>query len=261
MPDFVIDISVLFVVKVGTYITVCSAAILVYDYFLTLPDEVQYVWRTHWCLGKVLYLSSKYLILVVFLVELHWITSRNISEAECRIFNTILHYSYLLAVIAAENIMTLRVWALWHQRLWVTIMLGCLCVVGIVLGFKDISTGYRNDVYLTAYAKASLSYPGCATTGDDRTASATSYITVLAHETGHSCVRIDGRRRCSRLFVDAHLVDDVYFLRGWTYILRCPASHIYRQHDRQPDSADGVYQLVPPDASCSSFRAFEPVVP
>ncbi|KAJ8697608.1 hypothetical protein PTI98_004394 [Pleurotus ostreatus] len=183
MPSFVIDISVLFVVKVGTYITVCSAAILVYDYFLTLQDEVQYVWRTHWCLGKVLYLASKYLILVVFLVELHWITSRNVSEAECRIFNTILHYSYLLAVIAAESIMTLRVWALWHQRLWVTIMLGCLCVVGIVLGFKDMSTGYHNDVYLTEYAKTSLSYPGCATAGHDRTTSATSYITVLTYET------------------------------------------------------------------------------
>ncbi|KAF9498304.1 hypothetical protein BDN71DRAFT_1504107 [Pleurotus eryngii] len=154
---------------------VCSAAFLVYDYFLTLPDEVQYVWRTHWCLRKVLYLASKYLILVVFLVGLHWVTSRNVSEAECQIFNTILHYSYLLAVIAAEN-MTLQVWALWHQRPWATIMLGCLCVVGIVLGFKDISTGYRNDVW------ASLSYPGCATAGDDRTALATSYITVLTHE-------------------------------------------------------------------------------
>ncbi|KAL4260316.1 DUF6533 domain-containing protein [Pleurotus pulmonarius] len=183
MPDFVIDLSVLFVVNIGTYITVSSAALLAYDYFLTLPDEIQYVWPTHWCLGKVLYLSSKYLIIVIFLAELHWITSHNVPEAECRTSNTILHYGYLLAVIAAENILTLRVWALWNQRRWVTIMLGCLCIVGIALGFKDISTGYQNDIYLTDYAKASLSYPGCATVGDDRTASATSYITVLAHET------------------------------------------------------------------------------
>ncbi|KAL4260317.1 DUF6533 domain-containing protein [Pleurotus pulmonarius] len=188
MPDFVIDLSVLFVVNIGTYITVVlpqvsSAALLAYDYFLTLPDEIQYVWPTHWCLGKVLYLSSKYLIIVIFLAELHWITSHNVPEAECRTSNTILHYGYLLAVIAAENILTLRVWALWNQRRWVTIMLGCLCIVGIALGFKDISTGYQNDIYLTDYAKASLSYPGCATVGDDRTASATSYITVLAHET------------------------------------------------------------------------------
>ncbi|KAF4574391.1 hypothetical protein EYR40_005890 [Pleurotus pulmonarius] len=188
MPDFVIDLSTLFVVNIGTYITVVlpqvsSAALLAYDYFLTLPDEIQYVWPTHWCLGKVLYLSSKYLIIVIFLAELHWITSHNVPEAECRTSNTILHYGYLLAVIAAENILTLRVWALWNQRRWVTIMLGCLCIVGIALGFKDISTGYQNDIYLTDYAKASLSYPGCATVGDDRTASATSYITVLAHET------------------------------------------------------------------------------
>ncbi len=42
-----------------------------YDYFLTLADEIQYVWPTHWCLGKVLYLSSKYLIIVLVLAELH----------------------------------------------------------------------------------------------------------------------------------------------------------------------------------------------
>lgn len=85
-------------------------------------------------------------------------------------------------------------------------------------------------------------------------------------------------RRSHRLdrFVDAHLVDDVYFLRGWCVMLPKFAiqthiisgliyyaallgmcyprvneirsggnlihtfSHIYRQHDRQPDSA-GVY--------------------
>ncbi|KAL4260312.1 DUF6533 domain-containing protein [Pleurotus pulmonarius] len=190
MPDFVIDLSVLFVAKMGTSAVhsvvlpqVSSAVILVYDYFLTLPDEIQYVWPTHWSLGKVLYLSSKYFIIVIFLAELRWIASYNASEAECRASNTILHYSCILAVIAAENILTLRVWALWHQRRWVTIMLGCLCTVGIALGFKDISTGYRSELYLTDYAKASLSYPGCATVGDDRTASATSYITVLTHET------------------------------------------------------------------------------
>ncbi|KAF4574390.1 hypothetical protein EYR36_005725 [Pleurotus pulmonarius] len=154
MPDFVIDLSVLFVAKMGTYIAVSSAVILVYDYFLTLPDEIQYVWPTHWSLGKVLYLSSKYFIIVIFLAELRWIASYNASEAECRASNTILHYSCILAVIAAET-----------------------------LGFKDISTGYRSELYLTDYAKASLSYPGCATVGDDRTASATSYITVLTHET------------------------------------------------------------------------------
>ncbi|KAF4600468.1 hypothetical protein EYR38_005097 [Pleurotus pulmonarius] len=157
MPDFVIDLSVLFVAKMGTYIAVSSAVILVYDYFLTLPDEIQYVWPTHWSLGKVLYLSSKYFIIVIFLVELRWIASHNASEAECRASNTILHYSCILAVIAAET-----------------------------LGFKDISTGYRSELYLTDYAKASLSYPGCATVGDDRTASATSYITVLTHETDSS---------------------------------------------------------------------------
>ncbi len=43
----------------------------IYDYLLMLGSEVQYVWHVNWGAGKVLYLLSRYPLLVASAVALH----------------------------------------------------------------------------------------------------------------------------------------------------------------------------------------------
>ena len=45
-------------------LTVASTALLVFDTILTMPDEVELIWRRKWNLSTALYFTTRYLAFV-----------------------------------------------------------------------------------------------------------------------------------------------------------------------------------------------------
>ncbi|KAF4602631.1 hypothetical protein EYR40_005846 [Pleurotus pulmonarius] len=78
MPDLFdpIDIEVLQGLKIITYIVASSIAFLIYDYFLTIPSEIQFVWRANWGTGKALYLRFRPSDSITILSRLHGCRAR-----------------------------------------------------------------------------------------------------------------------------------------------------------------------------------------
>ncbi|KDQ28780.1 hypothetical protein PLEOSDRAFT_1102821 [Pleurotus ostreatus PC15] len=165
----VIDIQVLLGMKTSTYFSVASATFLTYDYLLMLPTEVQHVWQVKWGVGKVLYLLSRYPLLLVSLVDLHRMTSHVASEKECRVLYTLIYHTMAFATMISEIILIIRVWALWKRRIWVIAVLGSILIAGMITagivaegalrGVDDLCHGFvQNSSMMHTFYKDGLLY-------------------------------------------------------------------------------------------------------
>ncbi|KAG8742328.1 hypothetical protein FRC12_015394 [Ceratobasidium sp. 428] len=61
-------------VRASRYLSAAGYVLLLYDYLLTLPDEVRLIWPTSWSLVKVLFLINRYTV-PVFLTVNNWAMS------------------------------------------------------------------------------------------------------------------------------------------------------------------------------------------
>ncbi|KAL4257383.1 hypothetical protein AB1N83_009640 [Pleurotus pulmonarius] len=183
MSDSVIltDVRSLEGLNTGTYITVSGAIFLMYEYLLMLASEVQYVWHVKWGVGKVLYLLSRYPLLIVSVMKLHRASAHSVSAAECSGLYSISSYASVFATFIAEVILAVRVWALWHRRIWLSAYLACVAVGGIVIAIVDVIKAVRNVAYVSATSIESLSYPGCLTINEAGKSTYSSYIFLVLH--------------------------------------------------------------------------------
>ncbi|KLO17483.1 hypothetical protein SCHPADRAFT_900578 [Schizopora paradoxa] len=129
------------------YFHVASLALMVYDYLLTLPDEIQYIWtaRRTSSGGMTLYLLTRYLnffdatILTIFLFDRRLSTQPN----TCSSVYQATAWFELVGITVAEVILFLRTYAIWGQSrkiLYFIIFSTLLMIPCAVVIKKDIST-------------------------------------------------------------------------------------------------------------------------
>ncbi|KAJ3990794.1 hypothetical protein F5050DRAFT_1813453 [Lentinula boryana] len=51
-----------------TQYTNSGSTLLFYDYLLTLDDEIEFIWKKSWSIGKVLFIISRYYSLIAAVV-------------------------------------------------------------------------------------------------------------------------------------------------------------------------------------------------
>ncbi|KAF4607564.1 hypothetical protein EYR38_001636 [Pleurotus pulmonarius] len=103
-----------------------------YDYFLMLSSEIKYVWQAGWGIGKVLYLLSRYPILIFSPTRVYMVTIHVVSDTECRALYELTGCVLVFAMVIAENILVVRVWSLWHRRIWVGVLFACIAVGDVI---------------------------------------------------------------------------------------------------------------------------------
>jgi len=112
-----------------TYLDIVAAAVLMYDYLLTVEREARLVWPVPWNLGKILFLLTRYPVFAdTFLVLYHQFAI--LSPQACQgLYRTI---GFLLGVgtLIAETILALRTWVIWHRDPRIGIFL-CVTLVGL----------------------------------------------------------------------------------------------------------------------------------
>ncbi|KAF9033055.1 hypothetical protein BDZ89DRAFT_947948, partial [Hymenopellis radicata] len=114
----------------------------VYDYLLTLDQEVELVWRAKWNVTKILYLATRYLPFVDIVVVLWHQVMPNMSLNDCSVAYKINGWMITLGISLAEAILTLRTWAVWNRHpylttampaLFIAILTSTLVVIGLFL--------------------------------------------------------------------------------------------------------------------------------
>ncbi|KAJ7177239.1 hypothetical protein C8R43DRAFT_1230259 [Mycena crocata] len=134
---------------VGNYILYATATILVYELFTSLDDEVARVWSLKWRLPKILFMLNRYVIRAM-LVALWILADFPGTSAEfCRIYSYWQMAPLRLAILAAQALVVIRVWAIYNnsrRMLWVLGGLYAMelaavatCVVGATIDTQGVA--------------------------------------------------------------------------------------------------------------------------
>ncbi|KZS86853.1 hypothetical protein SISNIDRAFT_461442 [Sistotremastrum niveocremeum HHB9708] len=117
--------------QIVTYLDVAAAALLVYDYILTLPEEIILVWPARWNLGKVLFFLTRYPVFIdTSLVLVHQFSI--LGPNACKILFTTIGWLLGVGIGIAEVILAMRTWVIWSRsRRIAIILIICLVLVWI----------------------------------------------------------------------------------------------------------------------------------
>ncbi|KAJ7776544.1 hypothetical protein DFH07DRAFT_1056634 [Mycena maculata] len=100
---------------VGNCVLYATACLLVYEWVTSLDDEIERVWSLKWRLPKILFMLNRYAIriLLVFL----WIIADfpGTSAEFCRVYAYWEMIPLRLAILAAQALIVIRVWAIYNN--------------------------------------------------------------------------------------------------------------------------------------------------
>ncbi|KZV90690.1 hypothetical protein EXIGLDRAFT_837630 [Exidia glandulosa HHB12029] len=149
--------------QVSRYSNVASGCLFIYDYFVTLPDEIQLVWPGQWSPGKILFLVTRYMTWPELVLVFYQQTS-DIPAAQCHSYFTYFAWSTLWGVAASELILILRTWALWDRKKVVVYGLIFLLVTLWIPNSYVISVVTKKTTFV-ASSTFSPALRGCFVTG------------------------------------------------------------------------------------------------
>ncbi|PVG04236.1 hypothetical protein CPB86DRAFT_209597 [Serendipita vermifera] len=124
------------------YTGAAAVTVYLYDLFITLDSEVEFVWSTfHFTIPNALYLLNRYVGLAFFINTIYDLAGfrTNLSEAYCRKPTQVV--GFVLAHLSWTAIMAMRASALWCQtRVMVRIIwVLWVCTMGIVIATSVVS--------------------------------------------------------------------------------------------------------------------------
>ncbi|KZT57379.1 hypothetical protein CALCODRAFT_483194 [Calocera cornea HHB12733] len=122
--------------QITNFFTIASFTVFVYDWILTLPMEIKYVWPAPWSWGKTLFLLTRYLALIDTSVIIPRQLGYNLSTDNCQLLYQWSTWSMVIGVAIADIILAMRTWAIWSKsRPWgFALAFAWVAVYGITVG-------------------------------------------------------------------------------------------------------------------------------
>ncbi|KAI6044380.1 hypothetical protein EDC04DRAFT_360304 [Pisolithus marmoratus] len=139
----VFEVTPTFVYDVGLQRTaiVAGYTLLVYDYFLTLSDEVEYIWNAPWTPVKFIYLANRYTVLLgQTLICIQATGFVATFTGGCEFYAVFLAVYILLSLETAHLLVALRAWAIWggdRSVLWSVVVAYVASLVSIVVAVSQ----------------------------------------------------------------------------------------------------------------------------
>ncbi|KAJ6615063.1 hypothetical protein B0H10DRAFT_2042563 [Mycena sp. CBHHK59/15] len=108
-------VNYVYLTFVGNYVLYATACLLVYELLTSLDDEVARIWSLNWRLPKILFILNRYIIRAM-LVGLWIVADYPGTSAEfCRIYSYWQMIPLRLAILAAQALVVIRVWAIYNN--------------------------------------------------------------------------------------------------------------------------------------------------
>ncbi|TCD65712.1 hypothetical protein EIP91_002288 [Steccherinum ochraceum] len=153
------------IARVGMYASAVPLTLAVYDYALTLPSEVKYIWPSRMSVMKILYFMTKYLAFFDTPVAVYYHVTPGLTQHECKVSLSIVNWILVIAVVTAEAIMMIRTWVVWERSERVGVILGTTLLVGMLAGLLMEGLFTRS---LTFVSFPFPSQPSCFLLSGDR---------------------------------------------------------------------------------------------
>ncbi|KAF8530550.1 hypothetical protein BU17DRAFT_60259 [Hysterangium stoloniferum] len=112
------------------YSDVVSVTVLLYDYFLTIGAEIDFIWPIPWSLGKVLFYATKYPALLDSTFLLYTtVAPPGTTPSTCELLYKLAGGMIVAGITVAEFVLVFRTWAIWGKNSVVGISLLCAAFI------------------------------------------------------------------------------------------------------------------------------------
>lgn len=126
------------------YAYVAAAALLIYDYLLTIHMEVKLVWLSPWNYSKTLFLLARYTPAISMYFSLHNQIFPDVSSDLCPVTYQVASWLFVAGILFAETMLLLRTWAVWCRDgrigLCFAALLACCSILVIITNVKFLVT-------------------------------------------------------------------------------------------------------------------------
>jgi len=131
-PEVVKTLETLFSLK--TIDRSCNASALtlyVWEFFLTLPDEVEYFWGAPWTFIKFLFFVNRYFTLLLVIIMALFDLNVHPTKDICFAWATFAIFAGISSAFVVEVILQVRLYALYRQNKTIILVVSTLFVVQI----------------------------------------------------------------------------------------------------------------------------------
>ncbi|KAL5494948.1 hypothetical protein ACEPAI_410 [Sanghuangporus weigelae] len=105
---------------------VICAALIAYNYLLTLPDEIRLIWPAKWNAGKIMFFLTRYPVFVDTSLTIVNMIQPNLKLSLCKPIYQAAAWMSFAGITIAEIIMMMRVYAIWGAKREILIFLGII---------------------------------------------------------------------------------------------------------------------------------------
>ncbi|KAF8174454.1 hypothetical protein K438DRAFT_1980203 [Mycena galopus ATCC 62051] len=112
------------------YLAAAGLTVLVFEHISTLPEEIEFVWKSRLSLWSLLYVWTRYYTLVTVAIDVSW-KSRH-RTCSCRYFILAEMITITVAAVSVDSILVLRVWILYNKSRWLIYFLVPLMTAEII---------------------------------------------------------------------------------------------------------------------------------
>jgi len=141
------------------YTAIAGLTVLVLDHIMTIPEEVEYMWRCKWSLAKCLYLWNRYFGLAALSFATFYTIRPTVSDNACQVFLQLEGVATAIIIGTADVVLLLRVYVLYgnskRMLLFLIPLVSCEVIPMIIISiFSDLSLKHfiRLDNLFGCYA-------------------------------------------------------------------------------------------------------------
>jgi len=126
-------------VQNARFATLSASVIIVFDHLITLDQEIELIWRSSWSNGKLLFFLNRYYPLFTVIFNLYALFNTHLTSNLCLSWLQWQGWSGFVAIIVAELILQLRIYALYSLNKKVMIFMASfflmsMAAAGTIMG-------------------------------------------------------------------------------------------------------------------------------
>ncbi|EIW75042.1 hypothetical protein CONPUDRAFT_85705 [Coniophora puteana RWD-64-598 SS2] len=166
--------------KLVNYFEVSITALFLYDYFLNLGDEIQYIWsRRGWGMGKSLYIMARYINFAIIPITLADQLDFPTPEKACAPLFYASTATQAFAITVSQCLFSLRNYAMWNGKRAAMI----LSIVNLVTSLLIVSVLLATYMPSITFGPSPIpAISGCFKTGGNNQGLSGTFVVIIANE-------------------------------------------------------------------------------
>ncbi|EJD44302.1 hypothetical protein AURDEDRAFT_114356 [Auricularia subglabra TFB-10046 SS5] len=136
------------------------AAFFIYDFVITIGDEMELIWPSGFSVTEVLYYAARYTAWLEVIEELAFWYG-NLDRRRCQVFGGYHAFSVVFGMVMSQSLIIVRTWAIWNGKRSIKIAFILFCSACLAI-CAYLSVEWMNNTTFYVTGELSPVLRGCA---------------------------------------------------------------------------------------------------